>query len=183
MSVPILEPRPADALRVAIVASDPVRGAGLAAIVGDAGHIVVGSPEDAEIVLADVVGVAAEGAPVVQLGVGEAGQAGLLPPDASPRQIDAALRAAAAGLVVRVAGSRPHAFRAAPDEGAPLLTPREIEVLAAIGDGLSNKAVARRLGISQHTVKFHLESLFRKLDATNRAEAAHKGLRRGLIEL
>ena len=61
--------------------------------------------------------------------------------------------------------------------------PREIEVLAAIGDGLSNKEAARRLGISQHTVKFHVESLFRKLDATSRAEAVHKGLRQGLIEL
>jgi DNA-binding CsgD family transcriptional regulator len=56
-------------------------------------------------------------------------------------------------------------------------------VLAALGDGLRNKEAARRLGISQHTVKFHVESLFRKLDTTSRAEAVHKGLKRGLIEL
>jgi DNA-binding CsgD family transcriptional regulator len=63
------------------------------------------------------------------------------------------------------------------------LTPREIEVLAAIGDGLSNKEVARRLGISPHTVKFHVKALFEKLDVTSRAEAVHKGLKRGLIDL
>jgi two-component system, NarL family, nitrate/nitrite response regulator NarL len=65
----------------------------------------------------------------------------------------------------------------------PLLTPREREILGLIGEGLSNKAMARRLGISVHTVKFHLEALFTKLDATSRAEAVTKGLRGGVIEL
>ena len=65
----------------------------------------------------------------------------------------------------------------------PLLTPREREILGLIGEGLSNKAMARRLGISVHTVKFHLEALFTKLDATSRAEAVAKGLRGGVIEL
>ena len=64
-----------------------------------------------------------------------------------------------------------------------LLTPREVEILAAIGEGLSNKEVARRLGISAHTVKFHLEAIFDKLGAGSRAEAVAKGLRRGVIEL
>ncbi len=61
--------------------------------------------------------------------------------------------------------------------------PREREILGLIGEGLSNKAMARRLGISVHTVKFHLEALFAKLDATSRAEAVAKGLRGGVIEL
>ena len=64
-----------------------------------------------------------------------------------------------------------------------VLTPREIEVLAALGKGLSNKAAARRLGISPHTVKFHIESLFRKLGAGSRAEAVAKGLKRQIVEL
>jgi len=55
-----------------------------------------------------------------------------------------------------------------------LLTPREIEVLGAIGEGLTNKAIARRLDISLHTVKFHVESLFRKLGARTRTEALAK---------
>ena len=59
-----------------------------------------------------------------------------------------------------------------------LLTPRELEVLAAIGEGLTNKAIARKLGISLHTVKFHVESLFRKLGARTRTEALAKAAER-----
>ncbi len=63
-----------------------------------------------------------------------------------------------------------------------MLTPREVEVLAALAEGLGTKAVARRLAISPHTVKFHIEGLFRKLDAATRAEAVAKGLRRQIVE-
>jgi two-component system, NarL family, nitrate/nitrite response regulator NarL len=69
------------------------------------------------------------------------------------------------------------------DETPPPLTPREAEILTLVGEGMSNKAVARRLGISVHTVKFHLEALFAKLDATSRAEAVAKGLRGGILEI
>lgn len=61
-----------------------------------------------------------------------------------------------------------------------LLTPREMEVLGAIGEGLTNKAIARRLGISLHTVKFHVEALFRKLGARTRTEALAKAGERRL---
>jgi DNA-binding NarL/FixJ family response regulator len=57
-----------------------------------------------------------------------------------------------------------------------LLTPREIEVLEALAEGLSNKAIARKLDISQHTVKFHIESLFRKLGVRSRSQAVIRGL-------
>ncbi|WP_048862796.1 response regulator transcription factor, partial [Acidisphaera rubrifaciens] len=91
------------------------------------------------------------------------------------------------GLLVRSADAADAAFddAAAPSVAAApaLLTPRELEILGAVGDGLSNKAVARALGISAHTVKFHLEAVFAKLDARTRAEAVAKGLRRGLIEV
>ncbi len=128
-------------------------------------------------------------APVVALSTGtpSGAPAGVLLPDATAEQLDAALRAVAAGLLVRstaapaAAPPEPRGF--APAEDMPLLTPREREILALIGEGLSNKSMARRLGISVHTVKFHLEALFTKLDATSRAEAVAKGLRGGVIEL
>jgi DNA-binding CsgD family transcriptional regulator len=63
------------------------------------------------------------------------------------------------------------------------LPPREAEILRLIGQEFSNKAVARRLGIAVHTVKFHIEAVFGKLDATSRAEAVAKGLMGGVIEL
>ena len=105
----------------------------------------------------------------------------MLPNDAGPAQLDAALRAVAAGLIVRLAAARP-GFAALPEEPAAALTPREVEVLAALAEGLGNKAVARRLDISPHTVKFHIESVFRKLGAGTRAEAVAKGLRRQIVE-
>ncbi|MEM9903633.1 MAG: response regulator transcription factor [Cyanobacteria bacterium P01_D01_bin.44] len=63
------------------------------------------------------------------------------------------------------------------------LTPREIEVLDQLAQGLSNKAIAKRLNISEHTVKFHISALLSKLNATSRTEAVALGLRQGLIML
>jgi two-component system, NarL family, nitrate/nitrite response regulator NarL len=63
------------------------------------------------------------------------------------------------------------------------LTARELEVLARLADGLSNKAIAARLGISDETVKFHLSAIFGKLGASNRTDAVRQALRKGLIEL
>ena len=72
-------------------------------------------------------------------------------------------------------------FAALPEtEWRVLLTPRELEVLGAIGEGLTNKAIARRLDISLHTVKFHIESLFRKLGVRTRTEAVAKASERRL---
>jgi DNA-binding CsgD family transcriptional regulator len=63
------------------------------------------------------------------------------------------------------------------------LTPREIEVLAAMADGASNKVIARRLGISFHTAKFHVASILAKLDADSRTEAVALAARLGLVML
>jgi len=177
-----------DGLRILLRTDDPVRRQGLAAMLEAAGHALVDDTPDA--VLCDLIHDArlpgeAE-APVVALTdrtlIGEV-PAGLLPRSVSPAQLDAALRAVAAGLLVRWSGATPsEGFHAARDD-TPLLTPREAEILTLVGQGMSNKAVARALGISVHTVKFHLEALFAKLDATSRAEAVAKGLRGGVIEL
>lgn len=63
------------------------------------------------------------------------------------------------------------------------LTPRERDVLALVADGLGNREVAEALAISEHTVKFHLASIFGKLGASSRTEAVQRGLRLGLIEI
>jgi DNA-binding CsgD family transcriptional regulator len=63
------------------------------------------------------------------------------------------------------------------------LTPREVEVLALLAEGASNKEIARRLGISVHTAKFHVGSLIDKLEAIGRTDAVAHAARRGVIHL
>ena len=63
------------------------------------------------------------------------------------------------------------------------LTPRERTVLALVADGLGNRAIGHELDISEHTVKFHLASIFGKLGVASRTEAVRRGLRLGLIEI
>jgi DNA-binding NarL/FixJ family response regulator len=71
------------------------------------------------------------------------------------------------------------------DDAPPVepLTPRELEVLSGLSDGLSNKAIAARLGISDETVKFHLSAIFGKLAASNRTDAVRQAVRKGLVEI
>jgi DNA-binding NarL/FixJ family response regulator len=170
-------------LSVCVLASDALTRKRLAALVAESGHQLVEPPAAADAVLTDG-GSTEEATPAFAVALGAADEefAGLLPAEATPAQVDAALRAVAAGLTVRVASEPSRNFGPLPEEASVLLTPREIEVLAAIGDGLSNKAAARQLGISPHTVKFHIESLFRKLGAGSRAEAVVKGLKRHIVE-
>jgi DNA-binding NarL/FixJ family response regulator len=67
--------------------------------------------------------------------------------------------------------------------GAEPLTPREVQVLELLAEGLPNKTIAARLGISDQTVKFHIASLSGKLGAANRTDAVRRGVRRGLVTL
>ncbi|HEY3911511.1 MAG TPA: response regulator transcription factor [Stellaceae bacterium] len=171
------------ALRVAIVAAEPAEASRLAALTARSGHQIAAADGPADVVLTDRSAAATPGLPTVALGAAGDDVAGVLPPEAGPVQLDAALRAVAAGLTVRPRLPPKRRFGPAAEEGAPVLTPREVEVLAALADGLSNKAAARRLGISPHTVKFHIEQLFHKLDAGCRAEAVAKGLKQQIVEL
>jgi len=68
-------------------------------------------------------------------------------------------------------------------DGEVLLTPRELEVLTLLAEGASNKTIARRLGISVHTAKFHVGSLLDKLDAVGRTDALAHAARLGVINL
>lgn len=169
-------------LRVAVAAADRLTQRRLADRIAESGHETVDATEAAQVILTDGSAGATPGTPTVTFGVADGDFAGVLADDAGPAQLDGALRAVAAGLTVRPPSPPLPGFAPLPEGPSPALTPREIEVLTALADGLANKAVARRLGISPHTVKFHIESLFRKLGAATRAEAVAKGLRRQIVE-
>jgi DNA-binding CsgD family transcriptional regulator len=174
---------PAQRLRVAVWTSDPRRRNVLGRVVAEAGHLVVDGEDTADVVLADGEIPAGESRPVVTLGAADHDRAGALSRDADARQIDAAIRAVAAGLIVRAPDVLESGFAAINEpDGHALLTPRELDVLTALAEGLTNKAIARRLAISLHTVKFHLESLFRKLGARTRTEAVAKASERRRLE-
>lgn len=169
----------AQRLRVAVHANDPLRRSMLCKVIAEAGHMVVDLTDEAAIVLADGSRPPEEARNIIGLGIADERWRGALPRDADARQIDAAIRAVAAGLVVRAPPSRDSGFGARREsDGQALLTPRELEVLASLAEGLTNKAIARRLDISLHTVKFHVESLFRKLGARTRTEAVAKAAER-----
>ena len=110
---------------------------------------------------------------------------GLISPDAPPEELSAAIVAVAQGLVVlpRTLTGRLLRGHEAVEELAEPLTTREREVLGLLGRGLSNKMIARDLRISEHTVKFHVSSIYAKLGAASRTEAVSLGARLGLISL
>jgi DNA-binding NarL/FixJ family response regulator len=106
---------------------------------------------------------------------------GVLPTEASADELTAAIHALAQGLIV---GTSTLLFES---ENEPLshgpLTDRESEVLGLVAKGLANKQIAVALGISEHTVKFHVSSIYTKLNVTNRTEAVREGLRGGWVAL
>jgi two-component system nitrate/nitrite response regulator NarL len=170
---------PTARLRVAVYATDLPRRSALSRVIAEAGHMVVGAADLADVVLVDGDGPPGETRLVVALGGRGDDRPGLLSRDASADQIDAAIRAVAAGLIVRLPDAMDTGFGAMREtDGHALLTPRELEVLATLAEGMTNKAIARRLNISLHTVKFHVESLFRKLGARTRTEAVAKASER-----
>ncbi len=119
-----------------------------------------------------------------------AGVRAVLPRELGPAEIVAAVEAAAAGLVVlhpqdfeQLLAAPIRSARELPSDPAQALTAREIEVLRMLAEGLGNKTIAWRLGISEHTVKYHVASIMGKLHAGSRTEAVTLGVRRGLILL
>jgi DNA-binding NarL/FixJ family response regulator len=198
-------------LRVLVVAASPALRAGLVSLLasdrlldpivaegvglGDAGSapsaIVVdysaGEPEE---ILS--IAEAFPGTPLVMIGADPTtdgpGLSGApvayLPRDVDAAALAAAVRAAAAGLIVldpTVAGTTGVHTHARTSENAETLTTREREVLLLVAEGLPNKAIARELGISEHTAKFHVGSLLGKLGAASRTEAVTLATRRGIL--
>ncbi len=145
----------------------------LGALAGGAPPIVALLPDDAHAAAAAAL-------------LGAAGAGGLLHRDCDTAQLAAALTAAADGLLAldpalaaaALAGGGP--LPAAPVEA---LTPREREVLQLLAEGLPNKAIALRLAISDHTVKFHVNAIMTKLDAQSRTDAVVRAMRLGLVLL
>lgn len=125
------------------------------------------------------------------------GARGILPTDATREEIAAAIAAAANNLIVVPPEMLEAFFSPGGSENYPLnddddfqtveavesLTSREREVLEMLAEGASNKSIAERMNISEHTVKFHVASVFGKLGASTRTEAVTVALRRGLILL
>jgi DNA-binding NarL/FixJ family response regulator len=121
-----------------------------------------------------------------------AGARGILPRSAERNEIAVAVKAVTNGLAVLPrellptllnGGSEADELLDSNDAVRTRLTPRELEVLAAMADGASNKAIARRLGISFHTAKFHVAAILDKLNADSRTEAVMRAAQLGLVML
>jgi DNA-binding NarL/FixJ family response regulator len=173
-------------LAAELAPQDATPGA-LAAAGADAAAWDLGHGEEA----GDLLREAAGAVPVLALLPGAAhaaealaaGARGAVLRDASPERLGAALAAAAAGLVALDGALAPELLRAAPSEPGEPLTPRELEVLPLLAEGLSNKQIGARLGIAERTAKFHVESILAKLPAGTRAEAVAVAARRGLLAI
>ncbi|MGC4106563.1 MAG: response regulator transcription factor [Thermomicrobiales bacterium] len=166
--------------------------------ISDADVIIIEPTDLDRDALANLVTIAQEeSVPLVWLGrpngelarsvVGHAG--GILSPHAEGETLVAAIRAAAAGLSVHDPAQHiEHATDASSSQASlpgvdGFLSPREREVLGLVAAGLPNKAIAHELGISDHTVKFHVSSLLTKLGAASRTEAVTVATRMGVLSL
>jgi len=118
------------------------------------------------------------------LGALQAGARGCLPKSATGVELLQAAESAASGEPILHPGATAALLQQLRGDGLAIsLTPRESEVLRQVAGGQTNKAIAVRLGISEHTVKFHLGSAMSKLGAASRAEAVAVAIRRGLISV
>jgi len=194
-----------------VVASLPSVRLGLADMLSSHGHTVFSDDESADdtVWVMDAPGIAALDAltaqrytdlpraavvlsddPTMPMQLARAGLRGwaCLARDSDAEQLDLAVRSAEAGLVLldlpmAATSLAPATTLSAPAIAAETLTPRELQVLQLVAQGLPNKGIARRLGISENTAKFHVASVCGKLGASSRTEAVTIAARRGLILL
>jgi len=196
-----------DPIKVALLTDDPLLRAGLSSLLAQVGSIDVVERDGAEVALWDagndasktlarlaelrtmdmpvvaVVGDPAHTAPAIA-----AGARGVVLRDQVGPGIHAALAAVRSGLTVmdtQLANTLvPHQpTRTDAPKGRGELTERERQVVQLLSEGLSNKLIADRLGISDHTAKFHVNGVMMKLGASTRTEAVVEAMRRGLIKL
>jgi DNA-binding NarL/FixJ family response regulator len=159
-------------------------------VLGDAARLPVSADGWADVGTRAVVAVADDLRPLATLRALPLRGWAIVPRDASPTELRAATTAAAQGFAVLPSALAPRAVtprtpaddEALGDVSEPL-TPRERETLELLGHGLSNREIAERLGVSEHTAKFHVASICGKLGASSRTEAVSRGVRRGLITL
>jgi DNA-binding NarL/FixJ family response regulator len=195
-----------DPIKVALLTDDPLLRAGVSSLLAQLGSIEVVERDAAEVALWDagvdaskalarlaelrtldlpvvaVVGNAAQVAPAIA-----AGARGVVLRDQVGPGIHAALAAVRSGLTVidtELASSLvPNQPAPREPKGRGELTERERQVVQLLAEGLSNKLIADRLGISDHTAKFHVNGVMMKLGASTRTEAVVEAMRRGLIRL
>lgn len=178
------EDKPAE-ITVEVRLSDEAMARRISEWIGNSGAFVAGAAKGAlSVMVADHIPDDADG-PVVLLENAEGltawprdpRVAARLSPETSLVKLRIAVEAAAHGLL---AGETSKAAGAAAS-GPSALTGRELQVLRYIAEGASNKAIARALGISAHTVKFHVAAILEKLGASSRTEAAMHAIRLGLV--
>ncbi len=199
-----------DDLRVLIIADDPLVRGGLAALLRERCTVVGQAAPDADplaLYAPDVVlwdlgwdpagvpeafeGLVEASSPIVVLlpdtafaaQLWTAGARGLLPRDADADRVLAALSAVACGLTVHDPALAMVPMFVPPVVSAADLTPREEDVLHLLAEGTTNRAIAHRLNISEHTVKFHINAILGKLHAQSRTEAVVQAIRLGLIRV
>jgi len=182
-------------IRVWIETSSAAARAGFKSLLESDGRIeVVQSPSEADVILREELPIAhesSEGVPIVVVGDSpvslrafQGGVRAILSREAAPEQIVAALHAVSAGLIALPAEYASLVMHAGPLEGqVETLTPREMEALEMLAEGLSNKQIAAGLNISEHTAKFHVNSILSKLQAGTRTEAVIRGIRAGLVKV
>lgn len=198
-----------DRIQVALLTEDPQLRAGVSSLLAQAGAVDVVERDEAEVALWDagadpqaalprlaelrelaipVVAIVVDGSHVAPALA--AGARGVVLRDQVGPGLRAALAAVRSGLTVMdtaLASSLVPApvkvDRSSPAKGRGELTERERQVVQLLAEGLSNKLIADRLGISDHTAKFHVNGVMMKLGSSTRTEAVVEAMRRGLIRL
>jgi DNA-binding CsgD family transcriptional regulator len=178
-------------LRLALRIAEPGLAARAAARLAEiSGAVTLVAPPLAEAVLSDAAPTALEPLPSLVLAAGPAALAALragaravLSPEAPAAELAAALGALRAGLLAMPPEALAALLGRRAEPAGAGLTPREQEVLGLLAAGASNKLIARRLGLSFHTVKAHVAAVLAKLGAGSRADAVARGARAGLVLL